>query len=50
MLKMDLGGTWTLKPATSEEELEGHLPGCTYLDLMANGKLDDPFWGSATCS
>jgi beta-mannosidase len=42
---MDLGGVWRL---SRDGELicpEGRLPGCTYLDLMEAGKLEDPFWG-----
>lgn len=45
MLKNDLGGKWKLKVGDSSEILEAHLPGCNYLDLIANRKLEDPFWG-----
>ena len=47
MLKLDLAGEWMLQEAgTTRPPIQGSLPGCTYLDLMANGKIPDPFWGT----
>ncbi|MDR3249119.1 MAG: hypothetical protein LBT39_10090 [Treponema sp.] len=40
MKTISLAGTWRLS-----DGIPGHLPGSTYLDLMANGKIPDPFWG-----
>jgi len=41
MNKLDLSGSWLLS-WDGGDAIPGHLPGCTYLDLMANG-LEDPF-------
>lgn len=43
MKRIDLGGSWTLT-RDDGETLHGKLPGCTYLDYIANG-MEDPFWG-----
>ncbi len=45
MQRYSLCGDWMLRQDSSKELLKGHLPGSTYLDLMVNGKLEDPFWG-----
>ncbi len=45
MQRFSLCGDWLLRQDSSNELLKGHLPGSSYLDLMANGKLEDPFWG-----
>jgi beta-mannosidase len=41
---LELGGAWQLRQAGSEEALAGRVPGCVHTDLMAAGKLPDPFW------
>lgn len=41
----DLSGTWTLLNCTSKVSIQGKLPGCNYLDLLAAGSIQDPFWG-----
>lgn len=38
---LNLKGEWLLE-REGNEVLKGHLPGCTYLDYMANG-MEDPF-------
>lgn len=43
MKRIDLSGSWMLA-RDDGETLRGRLPGCTYLDYMANG-MEDPFWG-----
>ncbi len=51
----DLGGKWTLRQATGEDALsaarrkrdwlDAHVPGCVHTDLMATGRIPDPFYG-----
>ena len=43
MEKIDLSGKWRLCQ-DDKPPITGHLPGCTYLDYMAEG-MDDPFTG-----
>ena len=45
MQKLTLEGSWSLHVTGSGEVMEGHLPGCNYLDLIKNNKIEDPFWG-----
>lgn len=41
---VNLGGKWELFPENGEK-MEGELPGCTYLALIDNQRIGDPFWG-----
>ncbi len=43
MKQQDLSGIWTLCEIGGEA-IQGHIPGCNYLDLMRAGRLDDPYW------
>jgi len=43
MKTINLAGSWQLSQG-SNPPITGNLPGCTYLDYMANG-MADPFWG-----
>ena len=43
MRRISLEGVWDLRRGDGDK-LPGHLPGCTYLDYIANG-MEDPFWG-----
>lgn len=43
MQTFNLAGSWQLRQ-DNKPPIEGHLPGSTYLDFMANG-MPDPFWG-----
>lgn len=45
-MKKTLNGTWTFKEYETEKELCAQVPGCNYLDLMANGIIPDPFVGT----
>lgn len=45
MEKLLLNQNWTFQKAGQSEWLPAVVPGCNYLDLMANGKIDDPFVG-----
>lgn len=41
----DLAGKWSFHEVGSSEWMPATVPGCNYTDLMANGKLEDPFIG-----
>ena len=43
MTKVNLAGEWRLSQ-DGGEPIPARLPGCTYLDYIANG-MPDPFWG-----
>lgn len=43
MQHIDLAGNWQLRRGEAPP-IEGYLPGCNYLDYIANG-MPDPFWG-----
>lgn len=43
MERLNLAGEWLLS-RDGEKPIPGRLPGCTYLDYMANG-MENPFWG-----
>ncbi|GGA42590.1 beta-mannosidase [Paenibacillus physcomitrellae] len=42
---LDLGGSWTLTGRSTQRQYPGQLPGSNYLDLLACGAIQDPFWG-----
>lgn len=44
MKKLDLSGEWIFSELGKDEKLVGHLPGTNYTDLIALGKIEDPFW------
>lgn len=43
--EMNLAGDWELI-LEDNSKMKGTLPGCTYLALMENNRIEDPFWGS----
>jgi beta-mannosidase len=44
-LAEDLGGAWTLRAdATHETAVPAEVPGCVHTDLMADGRISDPFF------
>ena len=43
MQTLDLGGDWTLTKAGSGEEIPAEVPGCVQTDLLAAGRIEDPF-------
>jgi beta-mannosidase len=45
MKRIDLGGTWQMTNCSNNETISATVPGCNYLDLLAAGKIQDPFWG-----
>jgi beta-mannosidase len=42
---VDLGGEWRLTRADEEETVSAQVPGCVHTDLLAAGKIEDPFYG-----
>ena len=45
MIHQSLSGAWQMRELNSQEWLPAVVPGGTYLDLMAAGRIPDPFWG-----
>jgi beta-mannosidase len=44
MERMDLTGAWQLRAADDDELIAAQVPGCVHLDLIAAGKIPNPFW------
>jgi len=44
MVVVDLGGDWWLKRAGEEGSVPARVPGCVHTDLLAAGKIEDPFY------
>ena len=44
-MKKSLNGEWLFKSTDSKEWKKATVPGCNFLDLMANGDIPDPFVG-----
>jgi len=42
---LDLGGSWRVAMEGSDETIPATVPGCIHTDLMAAGKIPDPFFG-----
>ena len=45
MIKQSLSGAWQMREAQNGHWLSATVPGGTYLDLLATGKIPDPFFG-----
>jgi beta-mannosidase len=45
MFSQSLSGTWQMRELNTSEWLPATVPGGTYTDLMASGKIPDPFLG-----
>lgn len=45
MRELSLGGEWQFRESGNGTYQKASVPGCNYLDLMALGKLKDPFVG-----
>lgn len=37
---------WSFKACKDQEWMEAKVPGCVHTDLLANGKIPDPFYGT----
>jgi len=44
MVSTEISSNWTFRQADKEEWLPATVPGCVHTDLMANGKIEDPFY------
>ncbi len=44
MKSLSLNGTWLAKQAGENETVPGTVPGCIHTDLLAAGKINDPFY------
>jgi len=44
MQMIDLGGEWSLSRADKKQRIPATVPGCVHTDLMAAGKIADPFY------
>ena len=44
MVKLALTKGWKMKDLTAESYMDATVPGSVYLDLMTNGKMEDPFY------
>ena len=44
MHKLTLNGSWQVRQVGSEETLPATVPGCIHTDLLAAGKIPDPFY------
>ncbi|HTR43059.1 MAG TPA: glycoside hydrolase family 2 protein [Pseudomonadales bacterium] len=42
--RLSLNGVWSVSEADKPEWLEATVPGCAHTDLMAAGKIPDPFY------
>jgi beta-mannosidase len=44
MIRKSLDGEWQLSTDNGAKAYAGWLPGCNYLDLIANNAIENPFW------
>ncbi len=44
MLKLDLTGAWQVRQAGTDDPLAATVPGCVHTDLLAAGRIQDPFY------
>ncbi len=44
MITSEISAGWTFRQADKEEWLPAQVPGCVHTDLLANGKIEDPFY------
>lgn len=45
-MKVSLNGEWKFRNAESNDWYTAKVPGCNYLDLIANDLISDPFYGT----
>ena len=46
---IDLCGKWEVRQNLTDEAFEASVPGCVHTDLLAAGKIPDPFFGENEC-
>jgi len=44
VVKLDLGGSWQVRKEGSDQLIPATVPGCIHTDLLAAGKIPDPFY------
>ena len=44
MITVDIGGSWLVKQADTDEQIPANVPGDIYADLLREGKIPDPFY------
>ncbi len=44
MQTIDLGGMWELRQGGQDEAIPATVPGCVHTDLLAAGRIEDPFF------
>ena len=44
MVATEISAGWTFRQADKEEWLPATVPGCVHIDLLENGKIEDPFY------
>ena len=42
--RISLNGAWRMRPADSAEWMPATVPGSVYSDMLANGRMEDPYW------
>ena len=42
--RVSLNGAWRMRRADESEWIPAVVPGSVYTDLLAAGRMDDPFW------
>ena len=45
MKTIDLCGHWEVRRNGTDETFDASVPGCVHTDLLAAGKIPDPFFG-----
>ena len=41
---IDLGGSWVLRQEGKKGRIAARVPGCVHMDLLAAGRIPDPYW------
>ncbi|TVR60552.1 MAG: glycoside hydrolase family 2 protein [Spirochaetaceae bacterium] len=44
MIQIDLGGAWNANAAGSDDLFPATVPGCIHTDLLAAGRIEDPYY------
>ena len=44
MVQQEINSNWTFKQVGEDEWLPATVPGTVHTDLLANGKIEDPFY------
>ncbi|WP_438445311.1 beta-mannosidase [Gorillibacterium sp. sgz5001074] len=44
MIKLDLGGAWSMRRIGDSDWLDAAVPGSVYADLLRAGRMEDPFY------